>query len=157
MPLMADESCQVPKDVAHCAELGFDGINIKLVKCGGITPALDMMRQARELNLKLMVGCMTESSVGISAIAQLLPGLDYVDMDGAVLLAEDIASGVKLERGRCIYPQDVGGSGISRFAPRTGPGDPVPLSPPEIEAKRETSEPGQGEVQRRPAASSPGA
>ena len=58
-----------------------------------------------------MVGCMTESTVGISAIAQLLPLLDYVDMDGAVLLAEDIASGVRLDRGRCVYP-DAPGHGV---------------------------------------------
>ena len=58
-----------------------------------------------------MVGCMTESTVGISAIAQLLPLLDYVDMDGAVLLAHDIADGVRLDHGRCIYP-DVPGHGL---------------------------------------------
>ena len=69
----------------------FHGINIKLVKCGGLTPARRMIAEARQLGLSVMVGCMTESTVGISAIAQLLPLLDYVDMDGAVLLAEDIA------------------------------------------------------------------
>jgi L-Ala-D/L-Glu epimerase len=55
-----------------------------------------------------MVGCMTESSVGISAIAQLLPLLDYVDMDGALLLARDIATGVRIERGRVLYPKEAG-------------------------------------------------
>ena len=62
-----------------------------------------MVTRARELGMKAMVGCMTESTVGISAIAQLLPLLDYVDMDGAALLASDIAEGVKVDRGRCIY------------------------------------------------------
>jgi hypothetical protein len=62
-----------------------------------------MVKRARELGLKVMAGCMTESTVGISALAQLLPLLDYVDMDGAVLLANDIATGVRLDRGTCIY------------------------------------------------------
>ena len=76
----------VEADVDRCRGY-FHGINIKLVKCGGLTPARRMIARARELGLKVMVGCMTESTVGISAIAQLLPLLDYVDMDGAVLLA----------------------------------------------------------------------
>ena len=63
------------------------------------------------MGLKTMVGCMTESTVGISAIAQLLPLLDYVDMDGALLLAEDIASGVRIEQGRVILPEG-NGSGV---------------------------------------------
>jgi L-Ala-D/L-Glu epimerase len=58
-----------------------------------------------------MVGCMTESSVGISAIAQLLPLLDYVDMDGSVLIARDIATGVHLDRGRPVFP-DRAGNGV---------------------------------------------
>ncbi len=81
-------------DVDRCAG-HFHGINIKLVKCGGITPARRMIQRARELEMEVMVGCMTESTVGISAIAQLLPLLDYVDMDGAALLRSDIASGVQ--------------------------------------------------------------
>jgi L-Ala-D/L-Glu epimerase len=110
LPIIADESCIVEGDVARCAGV-FQGVNIKLTKCGGLTPARRMIAEARKLGLKVMVGCMTESTVGISAIAQLLPLLDYVDMDGAVLLAEDIAEGVRLERGRCIYP-DAPGHGI---------------------------------------------
>ncbi len=110
LPLIADESCIAPDDVARCRGC-FHGINIKLVKCGGLTPARQMIAHARRLGLKVMVGCMTESTVGISAIAQLLPLLDYVDMDGAVLLAEDIASGVIVERGVCRYPQR-NGSGV---------------------------------------------
>ena len=71
-----------------------------------------MIEEAKQLNLKVMVGCMTESTVGISAIAQLLPQLDYVDMDGAMLLKEDIATGVKIEEGgKVIFPV-MGGSGI---------------------------------------------
>ena len=110
LPLIADESCVVESDVDRCDGL-FHGINIKLVKCGGLAAARRMIARARELDLQVMVGCMTESTVGISALAQLLPLLDYVDMDGAVLLARDIATGVRLERGRCIYPK-VNGTGV---------------------------------------------
>jgi len=102
LPLMADESCQTESDVDACVGY-FHGINIKLVKCGGLTPARRMIKRARELDLKVMVGCMTESSVGISAIAHLLPLLDYVDMDGALLLSKDIASGVRIENGITYY------------------------------------------------------
>jgi L-alanine-DL-glutamate epimerase-like enolase superfamily enzyme len=97
--------------VARCSG-HFHGVNIKLVKCGGLTPARRMIDEARKLGLKVMVGCMTESTVGISAIAQLLPLLDYVDMDGAALLAEDIADGVRLVRGVCQFPE-VAGSGVT--------------------------------------------
>jgi len=111
LPVIADESCIVESDVEKCASL-FNGINIKLTKCGGLTPALRMIKKAKELGLKTMVGCMTESTVGISAIAQLLPQLDYVDMDGPMLLKEDIADGVQiLEGGKLIFP-DSGGSGV---------------------------------------------
>lgn len=107
LPVIADESCQGEADVERCAGV-FDGINIKLTKAGGLTPARRMIARARELGLKVMVGCMTESSIGISAIGQLLPLLDYVDMDGAVLIARDIASGVHLENGRAIFPEENG-------------------------------------------------
>lgn len=107
LPLIADESCGVLADVDRCHGL-FDGVNIKLVKCGGLTPARRMIARARLLGLKVMVGCMTESSVGISAIAQLLPQLDYVDMDGAVLLARDIATGATVRQGVCHYPEEPG-------------------------------------------------
>jgi len=110
LPLIADENCITESDVDRCAG-AFHGINIKLVKCGGLATARRMITRARELNLKVMVGCMTESTVGISAIAQLLPLLDYVDMDGAVLIAKDIATGAYLDRGKCIYP-NVNGNGV---------------------------------------------
>lgn len=112
LPIIADESCIVESDVAKCA-LHFSGINIKLTKCGGLTPALRMIRTAKDLGLKVMVGCMTESTVGISAIAQLLPQLDYVDMDGALLLKNDIATGVEIKpEGKVVFPK-FPGSGVS--------------------------------------------
>lgn len=116
LPIIADESCIIESDVARCA-LHFHGINIKLTKCGGLTPALRMIREARELGLKVMVGCMTESTVGISAIAQLLPQLDYVDMDGALLLREDIARGVSLREDASIVYPEIAGSGVELISP----------------------------------------
>jgi L-alanine-DL-glutamate epimerase-like enolase superfamily enzyme len=107
LPIIADESCISEQDVQRCAGC-FHGVNIKLTKCGGITPARRMISQAREQGMKVMVGCMTESTVGISAIAQLLPLLDYVDMDGAALLARDIATGVVVDRGVCRYANENG-------------------------------------------------
>jgi L-alanine-DL-glutamate epimerase-like enolase superfamily enzyme len=85
IPIIADESCVSEKDVAICAEY-FDGINIKLTKCGGITPAFRMIQEAKKKNLKVMMGCMSETEIGTYAIAQFLPLLDYVDMDGPLLL-----------------------------------------------------------------------
>lgn len=107
LPLIADESCVFEHDVERCKE-HFHGINIKLTKCSGITPARRMIDKARELGLKVMVGCMNESSIGTSAIAQLLPLLNYVDMDGPLLLAEDIGKGVKYDYGKVIYSEGFG-------------------------------------------------
>ncbi|GAB4489363.1 MAG: dipeptide epimerase [Raineya sp.] len=103
IPIIADESCKVEADIEECKAY-FSGVNIKLAKCGGITPALRMIQKARKYNLKVMMGCMTESSVGISAIAHLLPLLDFVDMDGALLLANDPAQAVQLQEGKAIIP-----------------------------------------------------
>ena len=112
LPIIADESCIVEEDVGKCNG-HFNGINIKLTKCGGLTPARRMIKNAKASGLKVMVGCMTESTVGISAIAQLLPQLDYVDMDGAMLLKNDIANGVKiLENGHVVFPT-LPGTGVT--------------------------------------------
>ncbi|MCB0688565.1 MAG: dipeptide epimerase, partial [Saprospiraceae bacterium] len=83
-------------------------INIKLMKCGGLTPALHMIGKARKLGLKVMVGCMTESSVGISAAAQLVPLVDYIDLDGSILIKEDIATGAHLRDGWMIFADGYG-------------------------------------------------
>ena len=98
LPIIADESCCVEFDVDQCADK-FDGINIKLLKCGGLSPAIRMIKKARKLGLKIMVGCMTETSVGISAATHLLPFVDYADLDGPLLLAEDLAEGISYNDG----------------------------------------------------------
>ena len=113
LPIIADESCQTQADVKKCFQ-HFHGINIKLMKCGGYTPALQMIQEAKFLNMKVMVGCMTESSIGISAIAQLLPLLDYVDMDGALLLKNDPSVGVQVKNGLVKYSTVNGHGGILR-------------------------------------------
>ncbi len=102
LPLFADESCVAERDVEKCHGY-FHGINIKLTKCSGITPARRMIEKARELDLKIMIGCMNESSVGSAAIAQLAPLADYIDMDGPLLLAEDTGTGVIYDYGKIIY------------------------------------------------------
>ncbi|TRW98079.1 dipeptide epimerase [Flavobacterium gawalongense] len=111
LPIIADESCIIEEDVAKCHHY-FHGVNVKLVKCGGLTPGRRMIQEAKKLGLKTMVGCMTESTVGISAIAHLLPQLDYVDMDGALLLAEDIATGVTIDFGKISY-SEINGTGVT--------------------------------------------
>jgi L-alanine-DL-glutamate epimerase-like enolase superfamily enzyme len=93
IPLFADESCRTEDEVKKCAD-GFHGINIKLAKCGGITPAMRMIKEARALGLKVMIGSMNESSVGSAAIANLLPQVDVADIDGPLLLKEDVATGL---------------------------------------------------------------
>ena len=93
LPLFADESCVFEKDVAVCAEY-FHGINIKLTKCSGPTPALRMIKEAKHLGLKVMMGSMNESVIGSAAIAQFLPQLDYVDMDGPILMTQLNAVGL---------------------------------------------------------------
>ncbi len=98
IPLFADESCRTEDEVKKCAG-SFHGINIKLTKCGGITPALRMIKEARTLGLKVMIGSMNESTIGSAAIANLLPLLDEVDADGPLLLKEDVAEGLEYENG----------------------------------------------------------
>ena len=107
LPIIADESCIVESDIDQCAGY-FHGVNIKLMKCGGLTPARRMITRARQRGLRVMVGCMTESSVGISAIAQLLPLLDYADLDGSLLIANDPATGVTFDMGRVMYATENG-------------------------------------------------
>lgn len=115
LPLIADEACVLEADVEKCKG-HFHGINIKLTKCSGITPARRMITQARQLDMKVMIGCMNESTVGSAAIAQLAPLLDYVDMDGPLLLAEDVATGVGYDFGKIVYSEAPGlGITIEQF------------------------------------------
>ena len=111
LPVIADESCQGEADVARCAG-HFHGINLKLSKCGGLTPALRMIAAARAAGLLVMAGCMVESTVGIAPLAHLLPLLDYVDMDGPLLLTNDPATGIDFQDGGAVISARPG-TGVS--------------------------------------------
>lgn len=113
LPVYADESCVAEADVLLCHK-HFHGINIKLTKCSGITPARRMIDKARELGMFVMLGCMNESSVGSAAIAHLAPLADHIDMDGPLLLKEDIAEGITFDNGQLVY-NNIPGLGINMF------------------------------------------
>lgn len=102
LPLIADESCRTAADVPRCAE-GFHGVNVKLVKTGGLTGARAALEQARACGLRTMLGCMIESSVGISAAAHLAALCDFLDLDGNVLIGNDPFLGVWNEQGRLTF------------------------------------------------------
>jgi L-alanine-DL-glutamate epimerase-like enolase superfamily enzyme len=107
LPIIADESVKQAADIPRLAE-AYDGINIKLMKAGGIQEALRMITLARCLNLKILLGCMIESSLGITAAAHLSPLVDWADLDGNLLISNDPFSGVKVENGKLILPEGPG-------------------------------------------------
>ncbi len=107
LPLIADESCVFETDVIKCYG-HFHGINIKLTKCSGPTPALRMIEEARKLNMKVMMGCMNESAIGSAAIANFLPQLDYADLDGPLLLTKDLAAGIEYNFGEITLKGSTG-------------------------------------------------
>ena len=112
LPVIADESCIGPADVARLAGV-VDGINIKLSKCGGLREALKMIATARAHGMLVMAGCMIETSLGITAAAHFAPLLDYADFDGAALLSDDPYRGATIEGGRIAIP-DTPGLGVTR-------------------------------------------
>jgi L-alanine-DL-glutamate epimerase-like enolase superfamily enzyme len=116
IPLFADESCVFESDVEKCAGY-FHGINIKLTKCSGITPARRMIRKAPDLGLKVMIGCMNESTIGTSAMVHLAPTVDYLDADGPLLLAEDLATGLNYDNGLVSFTSNFPGLGIKVLIP----------------------------------------
>ena len=99
LPIFADESCLVATDIPRLAG-AVDGINLKLAKCGSLREAIRIVHTARSFGMSVMAGCMIESSLGISAIAQLAPLIDHADFDGAALLAEDPFTGATIDGGR---------------------------------------------------------
>jgi L-Ala-D/L-Glu epimerase len=111
VPFYADESCVVEEDVAKCIP-AFHGINIKLTKCGGITPALRMMGEAKKAGIKVMMGSMNESTIGTAAVVHLMPVLDEVDADGPLLLKEDIATGISYHPNGAVSVTEMPGLGI---------------------------------------------
>ncbi|WP_130733683.1 enolase C-terminal domain-like protein [Flavobacterium sp. J27] len=104
---MADEDCQGKESLSNL-KAHYKTINIKLVKVGGLTPALALIEEAKRAHFKIMIGCMTESTVGISAGAVLTPFADYVDLDGANLIANDLALGTSIENGKILLSEQPG-------------------------------------------------
>jgi L-alanine-DL-glutamate epimerase-like enolase superfamily enzyme len=111
LPIIADESCLVSTDIPRLAG-AVDGVNIKLAKCGSLREAVRMVHVARAHGLSVMAGCMIESSLGISAISQIAPLLDYADLDGAALVANDPYTGARMEAGRILL-SDAPGLGVT--------------------------------------------
>ncbi|HEX8725946.1 MAG TPA: dipeptide epimerase [Gemmatimonadaceae bacterium] len=107
LPIIADESCVTAADIPRLAG-AVDGINIKLAKCGGLLEARRMIAAARAHGLSVMMGCMIETSLGITAAAHLAPLLDYADLDGAALLADDPHEGATIAGGRIAIPDAPG-------------------------------------------------
>lgn len=113
LPVFADESIQRLKDVA--AQKGvFSGINIKLMKCTGMREAWKMLNLARAMDMKVMIGCMTETSCACSAAAQLSPAVDFADLDGNLLIANDRFRGMEVVKGKITIP-DLPGIGVVKL------------------------------------------
>jgi L-alanine-DL-glutamate epimerase-like enolase superfamily enzyme len=107
LPIFADESVHTAADIPKLAGF-FHGINIKLMKCGGIAEALRMIHAARACGMRIMLGCMIESSIGITAAAHLSPLVDYADLDGNILIVNDPARGVTVRGGKLALPAGPG-------------------------------------------------
>lgn len=113
LPIIADESVQRFSDIEKIKD-AFDGINIKLMKCTGINEALKMIKRARQYGLKIMLGCMTETSCAIAAAAQLAPLADFIDLDGNLLITNDCFDGLKIKNGK-IDLNNKSGIGIEKL------------------------------------------
>jgi len=107
IPILADESCLHPSDIPKMAG-AFDGVNVKLDKTGGMLEAYRMIEIAKSLGMKTMLGCMISSSVSVTAAAHLSPLVDYADLDGNLLIANDPYSGVLVRNGKLILPNRPG-------------------------------------------------
>lgn len=107
IPIIADEACLHPSDIPKLVN-AFDGVNVKLMKCGGMLEAYRMIQIAKALGMKTMLGCMIESSIGVTAAAHLSPLVDYADLDGNLLIANDPYSGVLVREGKLILPDRPG-------------------------------------------------
>jgi len=113
LPIIADEAVQTFEDIEKIKD-AYHGINIKLMKCGGMGEAMKMIKRGRELNLKIMLGCMSESSCGVSAAAQLTPLTDWADLDGPLLISNDPFRGITYHDGRIIL-NDLPGIGVIKL------------------------------------------
>ena len=109
---MADESCQSLADVEALAAAGVRGINLKLMKAGGLGPGVKMLRRACDLGMQVMLGCMIETSVGVTAMAHLAGLADWLDLDGPLLIANDPFDGIRYDEHGVIHLPDRPGIGV---------------------------------------------
>jgi L-alanine-DL-glutamate epimerase-like enolase superfamily enzyme len=107
LPVIADEAVQRLKDLPDLKGL-YSGVNIKLMKCTGLREAWKMINYARSVGMTVMLGCMTETSCGVSAASQLSPLVDFADLDGNLLISNDIFDGVKVIQGKITLPDKPG-------------------------------------------------
>jgi L-alanine-DL-glutamate epimerase-like enolase superfamily enzyme len=107
LPIIADVARQRASDIPRLKD-AFDGVNIKLDKSGGMLEAYNMIQIARALGMKTMLGCMVSSSVAVTAAAHLSPLVDYADLDGNLLIADDPFQGVDVEKGKLLLPKGPG-------------------------------------------------
>jgi L-alanine-DL-glutamate epimerase-like enolase superfamily enzyme len=107
IPVFADEACLHPSDIPKLAP-HFDGVNVKVDKCGGLAEARRMIEIARSLGLKVMLGCMISSSIAVTAAAHLSPLVDYADLDGHLLISNDPYDGVRVVKGKLVPPNRPG-------------------------------------------------
>lgn len=104
LPIIADEAIQNLADLEICKDI-YSGVNLKLMKTGGIRNALKMIQKAKDLNMKIMIGCMTETSCAVTAASHLAPLANWVDLDGAELISNDLFTGMRIENGRIVIPE----------------------------------------------------
>jgi L-alanine-DL-glutamate epimerase-like enolase superfamily enzyme len=107
LPIIADEAAANARAIPKLVH-AYDGVNVKLDKCGGIQEALRMIYVAKSLGMKTMLGCMVSSSVSVTAAAHLSPLVDYADLDGNLLIANDPYSGVIVQKGKLVLPDGPG-------------------------------------------------
>ena len=107
LPIIADEACERPADIVKVKD-AYDGINVKLDKCGGVLQAFRMIQMAKALGMRTMLGCMVSSSVSVTAAAHLSPLVDYADLDGNLLIANDPSRGVRVVKGKLVLPNKPG-------------------------------------------------
>lgn len=107
LPIIADEAFQTNNDIAKLKGV-YNAVNIKLMKCGGLTPALKIAHEARNAGMKVMIGCMTETSCAVSAAAQLAPLVDWADLDGNLLISNDPFEGMQIVEGKITLSSNPG-------------------------------------------------
>ncbi len=113
IPIFADESVRTLQDVKALQEAGVRGVNIKLMKVGGLTPALEMIRWAKDKNMKIMLGCMIETSIGLTTMAHLSGFADWLDLDASLLVTNDPFEGMLFDENATIHVPEKPGLGVS--------------------------------------------